>query len=116
MGPLRTGQANGDPTGECVISPGRALHFDPETERVIGDDEANNLLRDGDRIIGHRSPCPKKSDAHGPHREARWYVANSEIERASRLVFHSINAGATLIPCCPVGNCFLTAQVGGRKL
>jgi len=28
---------------------GRTLHFDPETERVIGDDEANSLLRDGDR-------------------------------------------------------------------
>src|SRR5690348_3894103 len=33
---------------------GRTLHFDPETERVIGDDEANNLLRDGDR--GYRAP------------------------------------------------------------
>jgi hypothetical protein len=33
---------------------GRALRFDPETERVIGDDEANNLLRDGDRM--YRAP------------------------------------------------------------
>ncbi|MGH9455746.1 MAG: Gfo/Idh/MocA family protein [Terriglobia bacterium] len=33
---------------------GRALRFDPETQQVIGDDEANNLLRDGDR--GYRSP------------------------------------------------------------
>jgi predicted dehydrogenase len=29
---------------------GRTLRFDPETERVIGDDEANSLLRDGDRM------------------------------------------------------------------
>jgi Oxidoreductase family, C-terminal alpha/beta domain len=28
---------------------GRALRFDPQTQQVIGDDEANNLLRDGDR-------------------------------------------------------------------
>jgi predicted dehydrogenase len=34
--------------------PGRALRFDPETEQVIGDDEVNNLLRDGDR--GYRAP------------------------------------------------------------
>jgi len=33
---------------------GRSLRFDPETEKVIGDDEANNLLRDGDR--GYRAP------------------------------------------------------------
>ena len=33
---------------------GRTLHFDPEVERVMGDDEANNLLRDGDR--GYRAP------------------------------------------------------------
>ena len=33
---------------------GRALRFDPETEQVIGDDEANKLLRDGDR--GYRAP------------------------------------------------------------
>jgi hypothetical protein len=32
----------------------RALQFDPETEQVIGDDEANRLLRDGDR--GYRPP------------------------------------------------------------
>lgn len=33
---------------------GRTLNFDPETQQVIGDDEANHLLRDGDR--GYRSP------------------------------------------------------------
>jgi predicted dehydrogenase len=33
---------------------GRSLMFDPENERVIGDDEANILLRDGDR--GYREP------------------------------------------------------------
>jgi predicted dehydrogenase len=33
---------------------GRTLHFNPETERVIGDDEADSLLRDGDR--GYRAP------------------------------------------------------------
>ena len=33
---------------------GRSLRFDPETEQVIGDDEANKLLRDGDR--GYRTP------------------------------------------------------------
>jgi predicted dehydrogenase len=33
---------------------GRSLHFDPETQRVIGDEEANALLRDGPR--GYRAP------------------------------------------------------------
>ena len=33
---------------------GRTLHFDPETQQVIGDKEANLLLRDGDR--GYRPP------------------------------------------------------------
>jgi predicted dehydrogenase len=33
---------------------GRTLNFDPEKEQVVGDDEANLLLRDGDR--GYRSP------------------------------------------------------------
>ncbi len=33
---------------------GRSLRFDPETELVIGDEEANRLLRDGDR--GYRAP------------------------------------------------------------
>jgi predicted dehydrogenase len=33
---------------------GRILHFDPETEGVIADDEAANLLRDGGR--GYRAP------------------------------------------------------------
>ncbi|HYK89864.1 MAG TPA: Gfo/Idh/MocA family oxidoreductase [Acidobacteriota bacterium] len=32
----------------------RSLKFDPVTETVIGDEEANNLLRDGDR--GYRTP------------------------------------------------------------
>ena len=33
---------------------GRTLNFDPDTERVIGDDEANRLLRGEDR--GYRAP------------------------------------------------------------
>lgn len=33
---------------------GRTLHFNPETQRVIGDEEADVLLRDGDR--GYRAP------------------------------------------------------------
>jgi predicted dehydrogenase len=33
---------------------GRALHFDPETEQVLADAEANRLLREGDR--GYREP------------------------------------------------------------
>jgi len=33
---------------------GRALNFNPETQHVIGDDEAETLLRDGDR--GYRAP------------------------------------------------------------
>ncbi len=33
---------------------GRALKFDPESQQVIGDDEANALLRDADR--GYRAP------------------------------------------------------------
>ena len=33
---------------------GRTLNFDPETEEVIGDREANRLLRDADR--GYRRP------------------------------------------------------------
>jgi GFO/IDH/MocA oxidoreductase family protein len=33
---------------------GRSLHFDPGTEQVIEDNEANQLLRDGDR--GNRAP------------------------------------------------------------
>ncbi len=28
---------------------GRTLNFDPKTEQVIGDDEANRMLRDADR-------------------------------------------------------------------
>ena len=34
---------------------GRPHRFDPEAEQVIGDDEANNLLRDGDRM--YQAPC-----------------------------------------------------------
>jgi hypothetical protein len=33
---------------------GRTLNFDSETEQVIGDDEANRLLRDAER--GYRAP------------------------------------------------------------
>jgi len=33
---------------------GRALRFDPETEQVVGDEEANRLLSGGDR--GYRAP------------------------------------------------------------
>ena len=33
---------------------GRTLHFNPETEEVIGDEEANRMLRDADR--GYRHP------------------------------------------------------------
>jgi predicted dehydrogenase len=33
---------------------GRTLKFDPATQQVIGDDEANKILRDGDR--GYRAP------------------------------------------------------------
>jgi hypothetical protein len=33
---------------------GRSIRFDPETEQVIGDDEANRLLREADR--GYRAP------------------------------------------------------------
>jgi len=33
---------------------GRTIHFNPETEQVIGDEEAAKLLRDGDR--GYRAP------------------------------------------------------------
>src|SRR6266699_2549751 len=40
---------------------GRALRFDPEAEQVIGDDEANNLLRDGDR--GYRAPFTVPEEA-----------------------------------------------------
>jgi hypothetical protein len=33
---------------------GRTLNFDPETERVLGDDEANRIMRGDDR--GYRKP------------------------------------------------------------
>jgi hypothetical protein len=35
---------------------GKALHFDPEAGQMIGDDETNRLLCDGDRM--YRSPYP----------------------------------------------------------
>jgi hypothetical protein len=40
--------------GNVAYRLGRTLYFDPEKETVIGDDEANRLLRDGDR--GYREP------------------------------------------------------------
>ncbi len=40
--------------GNVAYRLGRTLNFDPTTEQVIGDDEANRLLRDGDR--GYREP------------------------------------------------------------
>jgi len=39
---------------------GRTLRFDPETEQVVGDEEANQLLRDGDR--GYRVPFAVPED------------------------------------------------------
>jgi predicted dehydrogenase len=38
----------------------RALHFDPEAQQVIGDDEANNILRDGDRKYRAPFEIPEK--------------------------------------------------------
>ena len=38
---------------------GRALHFNPETEQVIGDEEANRLLRDADRGYRKGFEIPK---------------------------------------------------------
>ena len=41
---------------------GRTLHFDSESEQVIGDDEANALLRDAETgVIVRRSLYPRKS-------------------------------------------------------
>ncbi|MBZ5513871.1 MAG: Gfo/Idh/MocA family oxidoreductase [Acidobacteriia bacterium] len=40
--------------GNAAYRLGRTLNFDPVTEQVIGDEEANRLLRDGDR--GYRAP------------------------------------------------------------
>ncbi len=40
--------------GNAAYRLGRTLNFDPATEQVIGDDEANRILRDGDR--GYRAP------------------------------------------------------------
>ncbi len=40
--------------GNVAYRLGRTLNFDPEKEMVIGDEEANRLLRDGDR--GYRAP------------------------------------------------------------
>jgi len=39
---------------------GRSLRFDPEAEQVTGDDEANQLLRDGDRGTGRLLPYPRR--------------------------------------------------------
>jgi len=39
---------------------GRTLRFDPEAEQVIGDDEANNLLHDGDRMYRAPFTVPEK--------------------------------------------------------
>jgi hypothetical protein len=33
---------------------GRTINFNPDTQQVIGDEEAQRLLRDGDR--GYRAP------------------------------------------------------------
>ena len=40
--------------GNAAYRLGRTLNFDPATEQVIGDEEANRMLRDGDR--GYRAP------------------------------------------------------------
>ena len=40
---------------------GRTLRFDPEAEQVIGDDEANRLLCDGDRL--YRAPYALPEEA-----------------------------------------------------
>ena len=40
--------------GNAAYRLGRTLTFDPATETVVGDEEANRLLRDGDR--GYRKP------------------------------------------------------------
>jgi predicted dehydrogenase len=39
---------------------GRTIQFDPETRQAIGDDEANLLLRDGDRGYRHPFVVPEK--------------------------------------------------------
>jgi hypothetical protein len=51
LGSSLQGQIGSDDENETRS--GRPLRFDPQTEQVIGD-EANNLLRDGDR--GYRTP------------------------------------------------------------
>jgi len=40
--------------GNAAYRLGRTLNFDPATEQVIGDEEANRILRDADR--GYRTP------------------------------------------------------------
>jgi hypothetical protein len=52
LGSSLQGQTGSDDENETRS--GRAHRVDPQTEQVIGDDEANNLLRDGDR--GYRTP------------------------------------------------------------
>jgi hypothetical protein len=46
--------------GNAAYRLGRALHWDAEKEMVEGDDEANRLLRDGDR--GYRAPYTVPED------------------------------------------------------
>ena len=52
LGSSLQGQTGSDDENETRL--GRALRFDPQTEQILGNHEANNLLRDGDR--GYRSP------------------------------------------------------------
>ena len=40
--------------GNAAYRLGRSLKFDPATEQVVGDEEANRILRDSDR--GYRAP------------------------------------------------------------
>ena len=42
------------PPRECVISPRTFVELDPETEQVVDDEEADNLLSGRDR--GYRAP------------------------------------------------------------
>jgi hypothetical protein len=51
LGGSLQGQTGSDDENETRS--GRALRFDPQTEQVIGDDEASKLSRDSDR--GYRS-------------------------------------------------------------
>ena len=56
-------QRNGNQIGILIGGrPFTTYYFDPKTEQVLGEEEANNLLHDGDR--GYRTPfvVPKKSN------------------------------------------------------